>query len=180
DIITPGAHYLLALLFWIFGTSIVTAKLSMALLHGITVVILYAICRTVSVPRALAIVPAFAYVALCQPVWPYASPHWLSSTLSLVLMLMILRRSAAAEPVTSLLPGLVAGVIIAVQHQRGVVFLAAAATLLVAYHFIDRRFGSAVSPASLVSSLAVLLAGAALLLMPLFTILVSFYRVSTL
>ncbi len=68
DIITPGSHYVFALLFRIFGTTITTAKLAMAVLHGLTVVVLYVTERTVNVPRALAVVPAFAYVALCQPV----------------------------------------------------------------------------------------------------------------
>ncbi len=173
DIITPGAHYVLALLYWTFGTNIVTAKVSMALLHGVTVVILYAICRVLNVQRALAVVPAFAYVALCQPVWPYASPHWVSTTLSLVLMLMMLRRPPAARPVTALIPGLVAGMMIAVQQQRGVVFLGAAATLLVLYHFIDRGFGWRVSATSLASTVAALLAGAALIVIPLFTVLLA-------
>src|SRR5262245_16493208 len=51
--VTPGASYAMAFLFWAFGTSIDTARIATAVLHGLIGVIIYATCRTLGARRAL-------------------------------------------------------------------------------------------------------------------------------
>ena len=41
NFITPGWFYLMAALFWLFGTSIETARIAMAVIHGATTVLVY-------------------------------------------------------------------------------------------------------------------------------------------
>src|SRR5262249_11492684 len=67
DIITPGSHYVMALAFRLFGTSIATARAVIGVVHGIAVVVAYATCRTLGVRRAIAVAAALGYLALSQP-----------------------------------------------------------------------------------------------------------------
>src|SRR6185436_1182203 len=45
NFITPGWFYLMASMFWLFGTTIETARATMAVVHGLTVVLIYLTCR---------------------------------------------------------------------------------------------------------------------------------------
>src|SRR5262249_10105735 len=69
DFITPGLLYLLALAYRIFGASIVTAKDTMAVVHGLTVGVIFLVCRALRVRPVLAGAAARTHVALCQPGW---------------------------------------------------------------------------------------------------------------
>src|SRR5262249_45533075 len=53
--ITPLASYVMALLFWAFGTTLATARIAMSVLHGILCACLYAIARLAGVRRSLAL-----------------------------------------------------------------------------------------------------------------------------
>lgn len=130
--VTPGAWYFMALLYSIFGTSMATARISAAVLHGATVLVLYASCRRIDVRRELAVVVALAYVALCPPVWPYASPHWYSTFLVALLLLVAIPGAWSERAGASFALGALAGVLIMVQQQKGVITAAGIAALLVA------------------------------------------------
>jgi 4-amino-4-deoxy-L-arabinose transferase-like glycosyltransferase len=99
--VTPGAWYLMAALYGLFGTNIVTARISMAVLHGLTAVLFYSSGRLVGVRRSLSLLPPLAYVALCQPAWPYASPHWFSTFMTALLLLATLRLPWPERPRSS-------------------------------------------------------------------------------
>src|SRR5262249_669672 len=86
--ITPGWMYLMAALFRVFGTDVAVARNAMAVMHGLTAVLVYATCRAVRVRRALAWVPAVAYLVVCQSAWPIASQHWLSTLLATAALLL--------------------------------------------------------------------------------------------
>src|SRR6185369_1038459 len=45
EMITPGYMYLMALLFKIFGSDVATARTAQAVMHGLSGVVLYAVCR---------------------------------------------------------------------------------------------------------------------------------------
>lgn len=118
DVITPGYMYMMAALFEIFGADIATARAAQAVLHGLTGVVLYWICRRLQVRPMLSWPVALAYLVIAQQAWPIASQHWLSTTLMFVVLL-----AAIAEPQVqlraALLTGLALGVLNAVQQQRG-------------------------------------------------------------
>src|SRR6185295_2372590 len=45
EMTTPGYHFVMALLFWVFGTNIDTARLAMAVLHAVMGILVYGTCR---------------------------------------------------------------------------------------------------------------------------------------
>lgn len=49
EFVTPLATYAMATLFWLFGTTMATARMAMASLHGLTAVLLYAAARSLCV-----------------------------------------------------------------------------------------------------------------------------------
>jgi hypothetical protein len=137
EIITPGYMYVMAALFWIFGTDITTARLAMAVLHGATMVLIGCTALRVQVRPALAWAVAFSYLALCQSAWPIASQHWLS-TLLYVAVLFVL----AAEARTSrrlVLAGVLLGCLIGVQQQRGVILTVGVALWVVIDTWLSRE-----------------------------------------
>ena len=89
---TPLANYVVALLFAVFGVQIETIKIAMAVLHGGIVGLLYLGARALPVRVPLAIVAALTYLALCQPAWPFASPHWIATLMLLWILLVLLPR----------------------------------------------------------------------------------------
>jgi hypothetical protein len=167
DIVTPAAHYVMALAFLLFGTSIVTARGVIAVVHAIAIAAMYGAARAAGVRRAFAVLPALAYVGLCQPTFPYASPHWFNTALCMVLLWILLRdRRSDGRRAAAL--GLVVGVMIVVQHQRGSMMGAAMATILLIEHLLDRRFGGTDTFAALMSRLLALAGVAALIVVPVF------------
>ena len=86
EIITPGWMVLMACLFRLFGTSLQTARLAAAALHGVTGALVYLTCRRLRIRPALSWLPAVAYLVVCPWAWPIASQHWLGTTLSVFLL----------------------------------------------------------------------------------------------
>jgi hypothetical protein len=141
EIITPGAHYVMALLFWLFGASIDTARAAMAVLHGAIALAVFFGCRDLGVRRELAATAAVAHVAVCQSAWPVASPHWVSTFLVLLLWLVALRRAGSPSGRGAVLLGTLTGVLILVQQQKGAVMAAGVLALLAIDRGVDRWYG---------------------------------------
>jgi Dolichyl-phosphate-mannose-protein mannosyltransferase len=118
EIVTPLSFYFMALAFGIFGTSMAVARLCMAGVHGVVVLIIYRACRLLGVRPSLAAVAALAHVAIDFPAFSQASPHWISTLLMLVLLWLLLR-SPARRVRGCLLLGLVAGLLAMNQQQKG-------------------------------------------------------------
>lgn len=159
EFIPPGATYIMAAAFRLFGADMATARGVMAAVHAPIAVLLYATCQHLDVGCAFAAVVPLAYLALCRSAWPYAGWHWFS-TLFLVAQSWLLSRSAwRGTPREAALAGLLSGASIGVQHQRGLPVAAGIAVLLVAAHWCGggparrrpapgRRAGSVRTPAA--------------------------------
>lgn len=172
EIIPPGAHYLLAGVFAVFGADAGTAKAAAAVVHGAIAVVTYLTCRQLGVRRCLAAVAAVAHLAVDFPAWPYGSPHWIGTLLGGLLALATLARPWRRRAAGAALPGLLAGALIAVQHQKGVVFAAAAALCLL----LDRWLGDRAAdrpPPRLAVTAAWFAAGAAVPVAPLLAVLLA-------
>ncbi|HVN83400.1 MAG TPA: hypothetical protein VMW17_01005 [Candidatus Binatia bacterium] len=137
ELVTPAAWYLMAGCFWLFGVSMATARLVTAVIHASITVVTYATCRVVAVRPMLSLAAACSFLALCQPVWPYASPHWLSTLITQGLLLALLRRQSFHGPRAPVLVGVLAGILICVQQQKGVVIGAGVAIVLVVDALLD-------------------------------------------
>jgi hypothetical protein len=142
DFITPLFTDLFAFLFRIFGTTMTTARVTAAVIHASMMLVLYRLGRAVGAPRTSAVAVAVAYVALCEPVWPFASPHWVSSFLMAVLLLSALDRQRARSMPWIMAQGAVLGTLVAVQQQKGVIMTAGMLGLVGADALLDRRFGA--------------------------------------
>lgn len=118
DLITPASFYLVAAVFGLFGASLETGRLLAGAIDGGIAVAIFAACRLIGVGPALAVAAAVAQIGLFQAAWPYASPHWLSTLLQLVLFVGLLR-PLARDAAPSALLGLVSGFLVLVQQQRG-------------------------------------------------------------
>jgi len=165
--VTPLSSYAMAFLFWAFGTTMATARVSTAILHGLTMVILYVIARRLGVRRGVSAVMPLAFLALCQPVWPYASWHWFSTSLLAVLLLTLVGVSWADRPRWSILPGLVTGLLISVQQHKGIIVAAGVCLLFLVDHVADRRYACPEPGRRLVMRLAFFCTGVALVVGPL-------------
>lgn len=124
DIIPPGAHYLMAAAYWLFGTSMTTARGLNALVHAAMAVGFYAGTRMIGAGIVLSLVPPLAHLALCQAPWPFASPHWIASSLTLAAFLLALRGRWRDHDRAGFALGLVIGMLIMVQQQKGVLVAA--------------------------------------------------------
>lgn len=120
DCITPASYYLFAAVFTLTGPSLLAARIAMALIHGISCLLLFGLARRVA-GLAEAALAVLTFAVLCVPVWPYASPHWISTCLGLAVAATVLaggwRTSARARPAVA---GVLAGLTFCVQQQRGV------------------------------------------------------------
>ena len=163
---TPLAAYAMAGLFWLFGTSMATARISMAVLHALTGVLLYATSRRLGVRRELALAVPLAYLAVCQAVWPFASWHWFSTFFTTAVLLSMVAGPWATRPRWMFVPGLLNGFLICVQQQKGVVLTAGTGAVLVADFLVDRRYPDPGSWRALATRLACLAAGVAVIVGP--------------
>lgn len=172
EMITPGFMYSMALLFRLFGADFATARIAQALLHGIAGVMLFYACRKLGVRRALAWPAALAYLVVSQPAWPMVSQHWLATLWCIVLLYVCidLRRD---RPAAALAPGIVLGLLIAVQQPRGVIMAAGVFLWFIADDLLQRRFRSVPVPAPLPARLAWLVGGAVLLVVPVLVVAVA-------
>jgi hypothetical protein len=169
--VTPLASYLMALLFWLFGTSIGTAHLATAALHGLTVALLFCICRRLEIRREIAVATSLAYLAVCQPTWPYASPHWFSTQAVLWIVLALITARWHGHPRGSVPVGIAAGVLAGIQQQKGVVMAAGVVAIFVADHLVRTRLSNR-APA-LPQRLLYFVAGLAAVVLPLLVVCVA-------
>ncbi len=158
DLITPGAHYLMAAAYALLGASMETARKVDAVVHGsIAAATLWA-CRALGVRRSLAALAGLAQLAIFQPAWPVASPHWLATLLGVVLVALLLGRPDVRHGFGA---GVVAGLLIAVQQQKGAVLTAGAAAFLVGERFLG------LGAPGVRGRIAVFAAGVAVVVVPL-------------
>jgi hypothetical protein len=124
ETITPLSFYLFAAVYRIAGTTLLAARVTMAVIEAVGCALLFHLVRRVAgVPEAVLV--ALLFVSVCIPAWQYASPHWISTVLGLLLATVTLSHaSVASSRVRSMVAGMLAGVAVCVQQQRGV-FLAA-------------------------------------------------------
>jgi hypothetical protein len=165
--VTPGASYIMALLFRVFGTSIQTARVATAALHGLMGVVIFACCRTLGVRWLLAMVPPVAFLALGQSAWQFASWHWFSAFFTVLVLLAMLRTPWAARPRTAIVPGIAVGLVAAVQQQKGVAVALGVLLIFLLDHAIDRRYPRPGSWRDLAARVACFGAGVALVMVPL-------------
>ncbi len=169
----PLPHWLMALVFGTFGATVQVARLAMAVLHGLTAVLMFLACRRIGVRAGLALVAPIAYVALCQAPWPYASPHWLSTFWMVLLLLVLLGRRWAAAPAGAALPGLVIGALMAGHHHQGAVFALGVSLLVVLDAALGRRFGAAPPAGAVLPRLAAFAGGVALVVGPVLAVAIA-------
>ncbi len=167
QLFAPASHWFMAIMFWLFGTSIRTARIVMAFVHTGIVALLFAACRRLGVRRSLAVTAAVAHLALCQPPWPYASPHWFATLCMVaVLFLAVAPQRTTAPPRWALWPGVAVGALTVVVQQQGAAFAVAVLALLSLDHLLGRRYGDTRQWRDLFLRAAFLAAGIALVVLP--------------
>jgi hypothetical protein len=117
--LTPLSLYLVAGIYWIAGPTLLAARVGFALIEGLGGALLFHLVRRVAgLPEA--VLATLLFVGLCIPVWPYASAHWISTTLGLLVAAVTLAEgwqgAARARP---LIAGMLTGAAVCVQQQRG-------------------------------------------------------------
>ena len=169
NLILPGWMYFMAGVFRLFGTTLATARMATAVIHGVTAALIFVACRQLDVRRALGCAAAVAYLVLCQPAFPVASNHWLATALTMVLLVLWL--PSGSSPLRALAGGVVVGLFVAVHQQRGVSMGLGVATFLLVDAVLARRFGG--SGTRLVAQGVALVGGALLVLVPLIAWLIA-------
>jgi hypothetical protein len=139
ELTTPGWIMLMAGLFHVFGPTLATARLTVAVLHGATVLLLFLTCRRLGVRRGLAAACGIAYLVICQPMFPIASYHWLATFLCVLLLALAVH--AAPTPRSAWVLGICVGLLIAVHQQRGLSMGLGAGAVLAVQPFLDRGAG---------------------------------------
>jgi len=133
--LTPLSFYLFAGVYWIAGTFLLPARVTIAVIEAVGCALLFHLVRRLASGLEAALA-ALILAGLCVPVWPFASPHWISTTLGLAVATVVLsRRWQGSERVRPLAAGLLAGASFCTQQQRGVflvLWLPAAFSILVA------------------------------------------------
>jgi len=123
EIITPLAFYLFAAIYRIAGTTLLAARVGMAIIDAAGCALLFHLARRVS-GVAEATLATLLFVCVSLPTWPYVSAHWISTVLGLLVATVTLARAwAQSSRGRPLAAGILAGVAVCVQQQRGV-FLA--------------------------------------------------------
>ena len=124
EILTPLGYYLFAAAFRVAGTTLLAARTTIALLESLGCAALFVLARRLSGTLEASLL-ALVFVGLCVPAWPYASPHWMSTAFGLLTAALLLAERWEASPRgRPFAAGLLGGVALCVQQQRGV-FLAA-------------------------------------------------------
>jgi hypothetical protein len=158
NFITPGWFYLMASLFWLFGASIETARTAMAVMHGLTMLLIYFSCRRLGIRRGLAWLPPLGYLVICQSAWLIVSQHWVSTLLCAALLFVCAGRTPGRAG-WAFRAGLVVGLLISVQQQRGAFMAAGIGAWLLADALLRRRYAMATTAAALCTEVAALAAG---------------------
>src|SRR5262245_20270162 len=121
EIVTPASYYLMALLYRVFGPNIETARAATAVIHGVDAVLIYVLARCLGVRTGIAAIAAVAPLAVAYPAFPQASPHWFGALLTVVLAVVVVVRRDGRMPRWWLVPGVVVGLLVATQQQKGIV-----------------------------------------------------------
>jgi hypothetical protein len=171
DLSTPGWVYLIAGVFHVFGASLATARLTVAVIHGGSVVLVFLACRWLGVRRTLAVAAGVAYVVVCQPMFPVASYHWLATFLCLVLVVLCLRARTTAA--SAFVLGIGVGLLIAVHQQRGLAMGVGVALFVLAQEMLAWREGVAPRLSALARQLGAFAAGVLLIVGALLAVLVA-------
>ncbi|MGH3640954.1 MAG: hypothetical protein ACRDUX_18195 [Mycobacterium sp.] len=171
DLTTPGWQYLMAALFWLFGTTLRTARMATAVMHGLTTVLVSIACRRLGVRRPLAWAAGLAYLVVAQPALPVASYHWLGTSLSVLLLVMCIEMRGRAGWIFA--AGVVVGLLVAVHQQRGLSLGVGVALIVAADAWLSRRAGASRGWAPLVCQVMILVAGTLLVVVPVGLVLVT-------
>jgi hypothetical protein len=117
--LTPLSLYLFAAVYRIAGTTLLAARVAIALIDAVGCALLFHLARRVSGALEASLV-TLILAGMCIPVWPYASPHWVSTALALLVATVTLaerwRGPAWGRP---LVAGMFTGAAACVQQQRG-------------------------------------------------------------
>jgi hypothetical protein len=140
--VTPLASYAIASAYWLFGTSMATARAAMAVVHGLTGVLLYASARQLGVRRVLALTVPLAYIGVCQPVWPVVSWHWFSTCFTMLVLWLLVAEPPASRRRWPFAEGIAVGLLIATQQQKGAVLAAGVCLLFVVQAMLHWRYGA--------------------------------------
>jgi hypothetical protein len=119
------------------------------------------------VRRALALIPPLAYLAICQPAWQFASWHWFSTFFTMLVMLTMVRGPWASRPRWAFVPGIVTGLLIGVQQQKGVIIAAGVGAIFLLDHLMDRRYAEPETWRRLAVRLTWYVAGISIIVIPL-------------
>jgi hypothetical protein len=104
-------------------------------------------------------------------VWPFVSPHWIGTLLTMALLLVALRAPWDERPAWAAGLGALSALLLLVLQHKGVLFAAGICFLFVLDRLIRRRFR--VVPASLLAQLACHLGALALVAGPVLALLVA-------
>lgn len=165
ELTTPGWAYLMAALFWLFGTTLRTARLAVAVIHGFSVVLVFIACRRLGVRCPLAWATGAAYLVVAQPAYPVASYHWLATMLSVLLLVLCIELRGRSGWIFA--AGVVVGLIAAVHQQRGLSLGAGVALIVAADSWFGRRSAASPTGATFIRNLAALVAGTLVVVVPL-------------
>jgi hypothetical protein len=171
--VTPVSYWLMAALFWLFGTDIAVARAATAALHAGTAVLVYLTCRRLAVARPLALSAGVAEVALCQSAWPYASYHWPATLLMTAILFAVVRRSWTGATRPAIVPGLLLGALATVQQQKAASMAIGLAAFFVLDAALARRYGAAARWPTAGRQLCWAAAGAALVVLPVLAAVVA-------
>jgi hypothetical protein len=138
ELTTPFYIDLLALAFHLFGSSFTTGRVVGSVIQALLVVAIYSGVRAVGAGRALAVAAASVQLAIAQPAWPYATPHWLAVLLVCVLLIISLNRQRARTAGWIVTQGLLLGLLIATRQHAGVA-VGLGMTLLALVDAVDDR-----------------------------------------
>src|SRR4051794_21768860 len=127
----PGAHWLIALAFRLFGTTLAVAKMTMAVINAATAALAFATARALGVRRSIAILPPFAFLALAQPAWPFVSPHWMGTAFVMTAFLAVASPRALERPRRLVAAGLALGGLAVIHHQKAVVMATGLAAAII-------------------------------------------------
>jgi hypothetical protein len=170
EIVTPGWMYLMAGMFWLFGTTLQTARSVAAILQGLIAVAVFAAGRLVGVRRTLAWAAGFATLVLYPPLFPIASQHWLATALMMALAVTCLRMPGSRfAPVAA---GGIVGFMLFTHQPRGLAMGVGVVAVLVADALLTRWYGAGSVKTDLFGRVLRFIAGAALIFLPLFAYVV--------
>lgn len=154
---SPGPLVLYAAVFRAAGASMQVALAVHALLQGLLAVLVFAIARRVGATPALALVAAALPLGVGYGIWPAISAHWFGAVGLAAVGLVFTWDWLAGGFGRNVLQGAAVGVLLWLQHQKGLLLLPVLAVWLA----VDARLAPAAvrRPAALVRRLAAMTAG---------------------